>query len=176
MNSSQLAYERRPQVGNVLVDEDESGVVIRIVHDHGRAWGLAIPFALVGIICTAIFLFNFRYRTVTWEATVLVAGAVFFFLLALWAIAPGRGVPSSMVASPNALQHHDGRLATTQNWPREQIVAIHTEAIAGTTPETLFSLILDLRDDEQVFLGVGSAQEVQAMAAAIRKGLELPQE
>src|SRR4051812_12219195 len=85
---ARLPYERRPQVGNVLIDDNGDGSVsIRIVHRHERFWAVGLLALASGIALVFLALRVDEAR----NRIVFLLGAGLILSFAIFAL---RGVGS----------------------------------------------------------------------------------
>jgi hypothetical protein len=170
----QLSYERSPQIGNVLIDEDNANgsVSIRIVHPHERYWRLAILTFCSAIALTVMGATFKGY--VPWERAVLLTLSVAAWLFGAWAMLGARPAPSTIVADARQLAFHSTLNEFNAKWRREQVrdvrrLPIRPVAALGAEAQ----LVIEMTDKTVVELGIGADEEVAAMVEAIRRGLRL---
>jgi hypothetical protein len=163
-----LSYERQPPVGNTLIDDDASGVFIRILPDRtlGRALSWLFVVCGVGVFVFAVIQLIVTPITLLQSIPILVAAALFFLLAAAMRYTPRRTftmIQASAVGieyaangfAPRMIESAQIRRVFTRNAPLSRRMYLG----------------LSLAEGREIVLGCGEPKEIEAMAKALHRAL-----
>ena len=163
-----LTYERTPQVGHSLIDEDGRSVLIRILPDRstGRlsAW-------LFGSLGGMVFLFSVTQLLIGsinfYQAIPLLCTTFILFAAGLVMRYGGRSTRVMILGTPSGIEITSMGLAPRMI-ERTKIIRVFTRD-AALSKQMLLGLRMTGGAD--VILGSGMPAEIQAMAKALHQVL-----
>jgi len=168
MSLAPLSYERRPPVGNSLIDDDAGGVFIRILPDRTMGRSLSWCFAIcgVGVLILALWQMVWTITGLLQSVPILFAGILFFLIAAVMRFTPRRNF-SSIHATTAGIEYAANEFSP-RVIERAKILRVFTR---GVPLSKHMSVGIKLTDGGEMLLGTGEAKEIDAMAKAIHRVL-----
>jgi hypothetical protein len=166
--SFELGYERKPPIGNALIDDEAGTVLIRIFPDRTLGRISSWAFAALGLIVLLwiglqVFVGGMSFL----QGVPTVSLAMLFFLLALiMRYDPRRGF-TTILASSTGVEYSVAGF-TPRNIQRSKIQRIFTRDVPMSKR---LSLCVRMVDGSDMIVGSGEKKEIEAMARALHKVL-----
>lgn len=169
-NSSQLNYERQPPLGNALIDDEAGSVFIRLFPDRtfGRSLSWVFIAGGIAVFCFAISQTRWTRIGILQSVPVFFASGLFFLLAGTFRYNP-RDTFTTITATPSGVELCAGEFAP-RVIERAKIVRVFTR---DTPFSKRMSLGLRLSDGPDIIIGTGGAREVEAMARALQRVLNM---
>jgi len=163
-----LTYERKPPVGNSLIDDESGAVFIRLLPDRKLGSALSWVFVVCGflVLVFAVGQIVVTPITVLQSVPILFAGVLFFVLAATMRYTPRQ--------SSTTIHATRQRIEYTANGFEPRIVERSSIRRVFTRNAPLSKRLyigLQFTDGGEMVLGCGEAKEIEAMARALHRVL-----
>ncbi len=164
----QISYERQPPIGNTLIDDDSTGVFIRIFPDRTLGRGVSWLFVFCGIV---VIIFALAQMTPTGvgvlQSIPIFFAASLFFLLAVVMRYTPRGRFTTIQATTTGIEYAANGFAP-RFVERAKIQRVFTR---NAPLSKRMSLGIRFVDGGEMLLGAGNAKEIESMARSLHRVL-----